>query len=168
MLCAVLALLAVVAQSLRYQVGSQRRYFSSLRMATVEAKPTGKVKVTNAFDSPSIIKFTKDPKDIKGYNPAASPSCKINGGAKTDSTVDVSKSPSVKMLQRKGTEAVDALRSPSVKFLGIAESKVKNAMTSPSLQITSESKVRLFSFSLSLFLSTFILILIFPLVNSHV
>ena len=110
-------------------------------MATVEASK--KKVVSNAFDSPSIIKFSKDPKDIKGYNPAASPSCKVNGGAKTDSTVDITKSPSIKMLQRAGTESVDALKSPAVKFLGISESKVKNAMTSPSLQVTSESKVSL-------------------------
>jgi len=119
-------------------MGVRRRGGLPPLMATVEAK---KLKVTNAFDSPSIIKFTKDPKDMKDYNPAASPSCKVNGGAKTDSTVDITKSPSIKMLARAGTESVDALKSPAVKFLGIEESKVKNAMTSPSLQITSESKV---------------------------
>lgn len=79
---------------------------------------------------------------MKGYNPAASPSCKINGGAKTDSAVDISKSPSIIKNQRAGTEAVDALKSPAVLFQGIKESAVKNAMTSPSLQVTSESKVR--------------------------
>ena len=66
----------------------------------------------------------------------------VNGG-KTDSSIDITSSPSIMMLQRKGTESVDALKSPAVMFLGIAESKVKNAMTSPSLQITSESKTKL-------------------------
>lgn len=140
-----LALVAVVLCFLTLRVSglltplARRRPLTS-RFATVEQ--AAKIRVTNAFDSPSIIKFTKDPKDIKGYNPAASPSCKVNGGAKTDSTVDVTKSPSIKMLQRAGTEAVDALKSPAVKFLGIDESKVKNAMKSPSLQVTTESKVR--------------------------
>ena len=140
-----LVLVAVVLCFLSIRVAGlltplARQAVTSRLLATVEK--SAKIRVTNAFDSPSIIKFTKDPKDIKGYNPAASPSCRVNGGAKTDSTVDVTKSPSIMMLQRAGTEAVDALKSPAVKFLGIDESKVKNAMKSPSLQVTSESKVR--------------------------
>lgn len=97
-------------------------------------------KVTNAYDSPSIIQYAKDPK-ISG-DPFKSPSCKINGG-KTDSSIDPRTSPSVVMLNREGTESFDAMTSPSVVFLGIAESKVKNAMSSPSLQVTSESKTKL-------------------------
>ena len=36
------------------------------------------LKVTNAFDSPSIRKLQKDPKDFS--NAFDSPSCKVNGG----------------------------------------------------------------------------------------
>tara|TARA_B110000090_G_scaffold188296_1_gene218381 strand:- start:11 stop:616 length:606 start_codon:yes stop_codon:yes gene_type:complete len=55
-------------------------------------------------------------------------------------SVDVNSSPSITLLQRKGTESVNALDSPAVDFLGIDAEAVKNAMTSPSLQTTSESK----------------------------
>ena len=98
-------------------------------------------KVTNAFDSPSIIKFNKEMKD-GATNPFSSPSVRVNGGG-TSNSIDPSNSPSVKMLSRKGTESVDAMKSPAVQFLGIDAEKVKNAMTSPSLQITSESKTKL-------------------------
>ena len=57
--------------------------------------------------------------------------------------IDPTVSPSVIMLNRKGTESVDALKSPSVNFLGIDPEKIKNAMSSPSLQLTSESKTKL-------------------------
>ena len=99
------------------------------------------IKVTNAFDSPSIIKFNKEVKD-GATNPFNSPSVRVNGGG-TSSAIDPSNSPSVTMLARKGTESVDALKSPAVTFLGIDAEKVKNAMSSPSLQITSESKTKL-------------------------
>jgi magnesium chelatase subunit D len=99
-----------------------------------------KILVTNAYESPSIIQYAKDPK-VSG-NPFNSPSCKVNGG-KTDSAVDPSKSPSCIMLARKGTEESDALASPSVTMLGVSDEASKNAMTSPSLQITSESKTKL-------------------------
>lgn len=102
--------------------------------------PIYQCKVTNAFDSPSIIKFSKDPKDM--IDAFSSPSCKMNGG-KTDTAIDPRESPSVRMLARAGTETFDTLSSPSVKFLGVDEVKAKNAMTSPSLQITSESKTKL-------------------------
>eukprot|EP01038_Epipyxis_sp_PR26KG_P011187 gene11187-15007_t len=105
-------------------------------------RPPEKVllKVTNAYDSPSIIQFAKDISSAR--NAFNSPSCMINGG-KTDRSIDPKSSPSVVMLNREGTENFDSLSSPAVTFLGIDASKVKNAMTSPSLQITSESKTKL-------------------------
>eukprot|EP00981_Chlorochromonas_danica_P004626 scaffold919_cov153-Ochromonas_danica.AAC.9 len=111
----------------------------ALHMVAVDPTTAKLLKVTNAFDSPSIIKFNKDQ---GGMNPFDSPSCNVNGG-RTDSAVDPSLSPSIIMLARKGTETYDALKSPSVHFLGLDEAKVKNAMSSPSLQITSESKTKL-------------------------
>ena len=37
--------------------------------------------VTNAFDSPSVIRFTKDAKDSS--NPFSSPAVRVNGGGTT-------------------------------------------------------------------------------------
>ena len=113
--------------------------FQRISMTSLDSP--SKLKVNNPFDSPSIIRFTKDAKvgDVSAFD---SPSIKMNGG-KTDNSIDPRKSPSIKMLNREGTDSVDSLKSPSVKFLGIDESKVKNAMTSPSLQVTSESKTKL-------------------------
>ncbi len=124
---------------LAYTAGvSYRSKFQRLSMTTLESP---KLKVNNPFDSPSIIRFTKDARvgDVSAFD---SPSIKMNGG-KTDNAIDPRKSPSIKMLNREGTDSVDSLKSPSVKFLGIDESKVKNAMSSPSLQVTSESKTKL-------------------------
>lgn len=100
----------------------------------------GKILVTNAYDSPSIIQYAKDPK-LTG-NPFDSPSCKLNGG-KTDSSIDPSKSPSIIFLQRAGTLESDALKSPCVIQNAVNPEAAKNAMSSPSLQITSESKTKL-------------------------
>ena len=97
--------------------------------------------MTNAYDSPSIIKFTKEVKE-GATNAFDSPSCLFNGGKK-DNSIDPKKSPSVIMLNREGTDTYNSLESPSVTFLGVDEAAAKNAMTSPSLQITSESKTKL-------------------------
>ena len=100
--------------------------------------------MTNAFDSPSIIQYAKDPK-ISG-DPFKSPAIRVNGG-RTDSTlchldlshigamcvcmyvrvagaIDPRSSPSVVMLNRAGTETYNAMESPAVVFLGIEENKV--------------------------------------------
>lgn len=67
----------------------------------------------------------------------------MNGGKKdVESAVDVSKSPSVILNQRAGTEDSDPMASPSCTFLGVDSESIKNAMTSPSLQVTSESKTK--------------------------
>ena len=113
---------------------------ATLSMVATDARPD-LVKVTNAFDSPSIIKFNKEVKD-GATNPFNSPSVRVNGGG-TSNAINPAESPSVIMLNRAGTESVDAMKSPAVTFLGIKADAVANAMTSPSLQITSESKTKL-------------------------
>ena len=113
---------------------------TTLSMVSTDARPD-LVKVTNAFDSPSIIKFNKEVKD-GATNPFNSPSVRVNGGG-TSNAINPADSPSVMMLNRAGTESVDAMKSPAVTFLGIKADAVANAMTSPSLQITSESKTKL-------------------------
>ena len=122
---------------------SHQQQQHQLSMVSTDDKvaSSGLRKVTNAFDSPSIIKFNKEMKD-GATNPFSSPAVRVNGGG-TSNAIDPQNSPSVKMLSRKGTESVDAMKSPAVQFLGIDAEKVKNAMTSPSLQITSESKTKL-------------------------
>jgi len=142
--CAFLVLLFITELVVGYVIvqpsslarGAAARRSKVLEMASIEKKKV----VTNAFDSPSIVRFTKDAKDAA--NPFKSPAIQINGG-KTDSAIDITSSPAIIMLQRKGTTDVDALKSPAVVFLGIEDRKVKNAMTSPSLQVTSESKTKL-------------------------
>jgi hypothetical protein len=100
---------------------------ATLSMVSTDARPD-LVKVTNAFDSPSIIKFNKEVKD-GATNPFNSPSVRVNGGG-TSNAINPA-------------DSVDAMKSPAVTFLGIKADAVANAMTSPSLQITSESKTKL-------------------------
>lgn len=121
----------------RYGLQSSTRKLNLVMTATDKPKL---IKVTNAFDSPSIIQNAKDPKSMN--SPFDSPSCRVNGG-RTDSAINPRDSPSVILLNRAGTETFDSMTSPSVVFLGIDANKVKNAMTSPSLQVTSESKTKL-------------------------
>jgi magnesium chelatase subunit D len=98
-------------------------------------------KVTNAFNSPSIVKFTKDASEL--IDAFDSPSCQMNGGTDQDTAINPRKSPSVIMMVPEGQDAVDALASPGVKYLGVDKEAAKNAMTSPSLLTTSESKTKL-------------------------
>lgn len=118
-------------------VQQQQQQHGSIVQMAVSDKPL-KV-VESAFDSPSIRKLQKDPKDFT--NPFDSPSCKLNG-VDTDRAIDPKKSPSCIMLNREGTDEYDSMESPSVVKLGIDADAVKNAMTSPSLQRTSESKTK--------------------------
>ena len=117
-----------------------------LKMAAVENPPdisatNGKKSVTNALESPSVRKMTKDVSEM--IDAFDSPSCQSNGSGDSDEAIDPEKSPSIIMLQRKGTEGVDAMTSPGTVFQGISEEAAKNAMTSPSLQTTTESKTKL-------------------------
>jgi magnesium chelatase subunit D len=117
-----------------------------LRMAVTDEPPWTKTKekgiVTNAYDSPSIVKFSKDASEQS--DAFASPSCFKNGGSEDQKTsINPRYSPSVIMMVPEGQEGVDFTASPGVIFQGISAEVVKNAMTSPSLQTTSESRTKL-------------------------
>lgn len=119
-----------------------RKAVQGTQMTATEDTTKVLIKVTNAYDSPSIIRFTKDPGAAGASDPFKSPSILMNGGT-TDTAIDPRSSPSVTMLNREGTENFDAMTSPSVMFQGIKQEAAKNAMTSPSVQFTSESKTKL-------------------------
>merc|ERR1711965_1023691 len=100
-------------------------------MAAVENPPdissnNSKKSVTNALESPSVRKMTKDVSEM--INAFDSPSCQSNGSGDADEAIDPEKSPSIIMLQRKGTKGIDAMSSPGTVFQGVSEEAAKNAM----------------------------------------
>eukprot|EP01041_Mallomonas_annulata_P003084 gene3084-6049_t len=89
-----------------------------------DSKTKPRIRITNPFDSPSLIKTTKDVADLN--NPYDSPGIQSNMyGNIADST-----------------ETVNPLLSPSVIYLGLNEIASRNAMSSPSLLTTSEARTR--------------------------
>jgi hypothetical protein len=50
------------------------------RFLSMVATAEPKLKVANALESPSIIRFTKDVKSKDALNPFNSPSVRVNGG----------------------------------------------------------------------------------------
>lgn len=109
-------------------------------MAVVELPPQTITKVTNAFDSPSVVQQTQNADRMT--DAFQSPSMMINGG-NTDRSINPYESPSVIMLSKPIAKGgPDPLDSPSVIFLGINAAAARNALSSPALQTTSESKTK--------------------------
>mmetsp|Transcript_13812 Transcript_13812/g.13878 ORF Transcript_13812/g.13878 Transcript_13812/m.13878 type:complete len:380 (+) Transcript_13812:52-1191(+) len=116
---------------------SHMRLYSRSNGIDKEGLKTGRIQITDPFQSPSLIRTTRPVADLT--NAYESPSIQVNG-LESNTSVNPLLSPSCIVLIRAGTKTVDALKSPSVIFLGIDEAKIRNAMKSPSLIIAPKGK----------------------------